>query len=708
MAYINYPREFTEYNNFSIAFERLKRGSNRLYKGFSRHLFASYDLSKKENLEILTEEVKNGTYQPSRAETVFYPKYTGVLRPVRILSIKDQIVYQSIANVIANRFREEQKKFKFNKTFGAIFAGKISPYFYEDWKICYGLYNKAILEAYEEGNKYVGEFDLVSFYDLIDHCLLEDCLRLSVDSEDLIELLCRCLKEWTAIRQNTYFEHGVPQGPEASAFIAECVLFNIDRQEFKDVKYFRYIDDIRLIGKSEPILRRALIKLDIASKTLGLVPQAQKIKIKEIKERKELEAHTVPSDLAVIPTPYRDVVTTKQHNELEKLFRGSLKKINNEWVIENPTDFKFSLLRMRPRKNVLNRIRPLAVKYYYLSSVFAEYLKMFPENVIAADIVLEALKNDPVYDACAANYIDALDVCEPPGENREYRRVINRVKGSSEERSILLDIAVLTFRGRRLGPRDAVELVKGVKNPLVKSILIGRLFHSYSGTAFTLEHCFDLLETLLKSDDDDLSRFAALLLLDYPNYKYSKKRWQNVNDSVVLLMKALGLRRRGPKRLRVLEKFFQDKLHIYTTISWRKALGEDWQEVEKKCLRLQNYERVDPTAYVAYLDTFNEILIQKFSQKHPALKKVYKKAAGRKIHPDLGLWLRDPSLGLVLPKGINWFLRVHDTRVKSDIAHAKTRKGLPTKPVPRKEADDIMGKSIQPLAELIGEWRKVL
>src|SRR5690349_13296798 len=59
---------------------------------------------------------------------------------------------------------------------------------------------------------------------LIDHHLLRSCLRKQVKHEGLLDFLADCLGAWTTDSENGRVRHGIPQGPEASGFFAECVL----------------------------------------------------------------------------------------------------------------------------------------------------------------------------------------------------------------------------------------------------------------------------------------------------------------------------------------------------------------------------------------------------------------------------------------------------------------------------------------------------
>jgi len=88
-----YPHNFISMANFALAFTRVVRGQNKEYKNLFRHLYPSYQLGLQENLQDLINDIKAGRYQPSPATLVFQPKKSGILRPLRLLTLQDQIVY---------------------------------------------------------------------------------------------------------------------------------------------------------------------------------------------------------------------------------------------------------------------------------------------------------------------------------------------------------------------------------------------------------------------------------------------------------------------------------------------------------------------------------------------------------------------------------------------------------------------------------------
>jgi hypothetical protein len=624
------PRDFLRYDNFELAFTRVVRGGNEEYKTFYRHLFPSFNLALRENLKDLIEELRRGTFEPERPTVVYQPKKSGILRPLTLLSLRDLIVYQAIVNRTAVSFADEQANYAFKKTFGAIFAGHTSPFFYRSWKTSYRKYNSAITSAFNGGNDFVADFDLVSFYELIEHDLLAERLRKKVKSKTLIDLLLNCLRRWTSDKAGSYVGHGVPQGPEPSAFLAECFLFHFDSKDYRAVKYCRYVDDIRLMAKDEVPIRRALLKLDLQSKELGLVPQAQKIDCRRVVDLEEV-LKNIPSAIAGA-TEEKVGRAPNSHADLVKMFRHSIKKVSKQWIVHDPTKFKFALHRMNSRRDVLRRIAPLLSARPDLSWALSSYIKGFGPDAEAADILLATLQRDPTYDASAGNYIDAMDVCEPTTANAKYRRVIETANRRSEEKSIILKIASSSFRARRRSPLEALRLVESESDARVRSILLHRLFGTHPSAPFNISTCKRFLEQCTESIDPDLARFSAALLLD--DWPWSSPvPWspsKKVNRSVSLLLQALGLRKRAPKKQGVLDVFFQSRYKIGVVLSWRKALGKDWRETERRCLTFQRLLIGDPTARITLLDTFNELLLQNLSSRHPALKAAYAKAIGPK------------------------------------------------------------------------------
>lgn len=692
------PTIFYSESNLELAFHRLVRSSNKSYKALTRHLVPSYFVSLSESLDDLADSLRIGTYEPSPPIIVFQPKKSGVLRPISVLTLQDQIVYQSIVNVVAAFMASVQKPLALKVSFGHLLTDARSPFFFQSWKKCYREYSLRVEDLYNKGYTSVADFDLVACYELIDHSLL--CARLSdrVPYPDLIEVLQRCLRVWTTNLSGGHLRHGLPQGPEASAFLAECMLFQFDELSFRNVKYLRYVDDIRLMAKGEIPLRRALLRLDLKSKDLGLVPQAQKITVHVGASLDEI-LKSVPSGLA---GGVKGASKAPQGDLLE-VWRTTLKRKDHKLMVVDDTKFKFSLLRLNPRREVLRRIRPLLVSRPDLSWFISRYLMKFPGDREAADIILESLKQDPTYDSAAADYINAMDVCEPATANTKYRRVIQTAMRRSQEQSVTLRIAAKSFRCRRMGPTDALNLVKTEAVPLARSTLIDRVF-ARDGAPHKVALCLDFLRTEMRSSHEDLARLAGYVFVKHHLAEGSHWRLpRNTNRAVKLMTVGLGLRSHAPARRRVLPKFLEE-VGVKVRFPWSKALKGDFPDVEHRTARLRELLVGDPTARILMLDTLNEALVQRFSQDHALLGPAYTSAAGRKQQPDFGSWIRNGNFVKQLPVASKWFQEVHDARVRADLAHAKQKGGQPTREITFDEADELVSGLNDAWLEMIQQW----
>ena len=700
------PNALTRTINLELAFDRVVRGTNRDYKHYSRYLYPSYSLALPTLLGGLSEELRRGTYRPSPATLVYQPKKTGVLRPLALLTMRDQVVYQAILNRIANRVHSRQRKLALRRRFGALYAGKLSQFFFRSWKVAYGSYNRALASAFNSGKEWLAEFDLVSCYELIDHNLLRARLGgYGVDSETL-DLLLRCLAEWTTNRNGSHVRHGVPQGPEASAFLAECILFSFDDLQLGHVSYLRYVDDVRLLAKDDNSLRRALIHLDLAAKEVGLVPQAQKIAIKHCKSIAEV-VKTVPSSMI---RPIK--AAGKKQPALQRLWRRSLGREQGRLVVRDQTHFRFSLYRLNATRLVLRRIASLLTSRPDLASILAHYCSRFPQDREAADILLEALRQDPAYDYASSAYIRALDVCEPTTKTLGYRRAIRTAKGRSIEQTILVNVATTAFRARRAGVTMAMKLLRAETNPQVIGLVLSTICAEAGGDPFAASALAPLLQALVSHQDPDLARFAAALALEAA--AKSGVPWKppkGLNSSVAELLVAVGLRTRGPTRKTAVELYLE-RAGVFISLKWKKALGADLADLERRAVRLQHLRLLDPSAFTLLLDTFNEGLVQAFSKRHAALKAPYKAAAGKNPNPDYGNWLWNAALASTIPHCVGWFQDVHKLRLQADLAHHKHKKGpkqgKPTKPVTYQQVNRIMLHSAKSWESLVQDWLAIL
>jgi len=87
--------------NLKLAYYRILCWPERLVKDrFGIHAFGAH-LDK--NLKQLSDKILSSNYSPQRAFKYYEPKSSGTQRTKTLLMIEDAIVYQAIANIIAEK-----------------------------------------------------------------------------------------------------------------------------------------------------------------------------------------------------------------------------------------------------------------------------------------------------------------------------------------------------------------------------------------------------------------------------------------------------------------------------------------------------------------------------------------------------------------------------------------------------------------------------
>jgi retron-type reverse transcriptase len=100
------------------------------YKAFFRDSYAAFAISSDTALRQLMNDGISNRYVPNHASKVMVPKPSGTLRPLTLLTIEDQIVYQACVNTISDLLKPNTKHRYRKRVFAHLYAGKSSKFFY--------------------------------------------------------------------------------------------------------------------------------------------------------------------------------------------------------------------------------------------------------------------------------------------------------------------------------------------------------------------------------------------------------------------------------------------------------------------------------------------------------------------------------------------------------------------------------------------------
>lgn len=592
---------------------------------------------------------------------MYFPKASGILRPYTLLTVEDQIVYQALVNMAAERLFPRVRHRYLREVFGHLYGGKRSAFFYRKWDDGYSLMNDACRKAFEKGFIYGASFDLTACYDSIDHGVLRHFLRQCGLDDEFSNRLTEYLSRWTATNHRIYHNHGIPQGPLPSGLLAEVVLqhFDAHRGSPKVVRYMRYVDDIRLYAKSADALRRMLIRLDTLSKDIGLFPQSSKVHIHRIKDIEE--------ELKTISNPPEPVLKPKIVNQ-ERL-RKRLVELTPRFRVANATRFKFLLSCAEPSHTLNDRMWRIYEKqpdqYASILRYFRRYKKL-PSRVAAR--LLKEIERAPIYHAIHAEMLATADGrLSPTLQARLNRLVKKQWSPRLPAADLLVAMGQIALKNGLLTFAQTRYALTSLDDWWVRSRLLESMTPEFIGEP----SCESLVNGIMRNDEEsdvcmmaaqvvnslglaaqpptrELRRRAAVVLREYGHIRRASGRPCGVDHSLVRLLGA-----------------------TVAGINWRRFFGARHKHAERQAVSVRALSETNITAFVPALDVFDDLLLDSLYRLDPSL--------GGYSLGHIGSVLSSTRLQSGYPCIHKLAVTIHDKRLESELAHPVVRKtGKPT------------------------------
>ncbi len=353
-------------------------------------------------------------YQAGKAIHIDIPKPNFTSRYSTEINIIDRVVYQALIDFIA----EDLDKLHGNH----IYSHRLNTqradekYFFryavEEWR---KFIADTSLELGTENNVLLLT-DITNFYENIGIRDLKNVLDLFApagekekDYKTCVEIIKLMLSNWC--EKNT--SRGIPQNRDASSFLANVFLHPVDDAMQKaGYKYFRYMDDIRIVCKTKFEAKKALKDLILELRKKGLNVNSKKTQILDydnLKQREEIKKSLSNADPKIdqieallkaknardiqsaIPMLRAKVLSLIENdNTLEREFRyciNRLERISRNEKLAEKIDFN----------PITKRIIDELIDQPWSTDSFARYLgsvKLNTEDLqIIKDLLLDKTKN---------------------------------------------------------------------------------------------------------------------------------------------------------------------------------------------------------------------------------------------------------------------------------------------------------------------------
>ena len=680
-------------DNLLLSYNRLITNPESTYKNYFRDVYSMYAMSLNKNIEVLHAKLKAG-YLSAPTIRVFMPKSNGLNRMYTLLTVEDQIVYQAYANVIAEALSKmPQIKQRYKKSvFGNLYSGTGSSFFYQQWQESYKAYTKAIIRAYERGNKYIASFDLTACYDSINHQLLKDILKDKCRfSENCANSFVQLLGKWES-SDGIALGTGIPQGPQASGIVAEMVLAEYDSfveelQKKVSFQYFRYVDDIRILSDNEETVRWILFMLDIKSKALGLFPQSSKIAIHVIED--------INDEIKRISKPlFEDEFDDDKNSEIAVTAIQKLIKQDPADITTIKRYFQYVRQDSRSNKLAINAVK----KFPNMVHSFAYYVQRYPRKIppSISNYIYQCCK-DKTQQFSAGLLLESVLGNMNASDIERFATLAKDILKDDRKGNYIVDsryraqLIILILQSKATIGKQLKSIIKN-SDWLVKSKL---LYQSHRQCLTKkIEKTF-VLNCLQSSICDEALAGAGYCLLDCSSNKLPAIN--TISPLAQNILKQAGIIQRSRYSNSQIPRYIEELIGVESSFQWKKKLGKEHDQIERTLYTALGYWKTDLTAFVNLWDTLDDKICSLITKEHTEL--------GGYTLGKIGGIEKSKCFISNLPKYHKMCMEIHALRLSSHLSHAEIRcTHQYTGPIPQRKRKFIYKILKEGLEELQRFW----
>lgn len=461
-----------------------------------RQIFSYY---REDIVRDIIQSLESGQYQPHPITYVNIPKSDLAERPGTMIAFRDRVVIQAIIMIIAPLADEHLSENVWSWRVKPELRGKtpdvvsergifgetdvssfpflkrktINTYIeeFEPWYALWPDFDRKSREALSMSEYNFMLFsDIAGYFENISLPMLRDLLyRVVPESPNTVNLLMRHMSAWCRpAYDGSATLRGIPQGNAVSSFLGNLFLKPVDDYfhatfDEDEVRYFRYMDDVRIITRTREFARHAAIALEHQIRLCQLNLQSAKTKLLTAREAEAAISDVRLDELDTILPRYR-AKSLSRPEALRKL--GVIYRDAGSSIDAKPISSRAPLEGLN-----LRTLRRWAATHYEMGS-----------DAPATRIVSEALAN-PSYKV-----------------TRELLRLARRAPQNS---SASLRAARFIVSGGSKFEYHEAELIRAC-----------RYFHYVPASLF--DHARRIA---MGSEHDPYSRFESiLLLLRHPGY----------------------------------------------------------------------------------------------------------------------------------------------------------------------------------------------
>jgi hypothetical protein len=349
-------------------------------------------------MRAVEHRMDTGDLEGRAVEHIAVPKGLTAFRPGALLRLDDEVLYTLLVlrcgSVVENALDD------------GVFSYRLAHENDDDLLTpqgkAWGKFQRVQSEAPKGPWTHALVTDIAGFYEYIDEAVLAETLTDLGAPADAISSLRGLIKGW----QKKTGLKGLPQGPDASAVLANAFLIPVDEQMLAESakhgwRYIRWSDDIRVLTKSEDEARTAAYLLSVAMRRRGLYLAPGKTEFLAIAE---LAERATDEDLERIAYLFDAKMFDQVRVKVGPVFRRATKNYTM-LSVDKVTELRFCLYRMG--RTADDRALRLLLQHLpavgFLEGYLYLYLREFIDRRTVISRVTDVLDGlDPFRDALLA------------------------------------------------------------------------------------------------------------------------------------------------------------------------------------------------------------------------------------------------------------------------------------------------------------------
>jgi len=392
--------------------------------------------------------------------------------------------------------------------------------------------------------------------------------------------------------------------------IAEVVLKYFDERHNTrhDVRYLRYVDDIRLFAKKEIHLRHSLVALDRLSKDVGLFPQSGKIDIHEVVDiEKELKSISNPIEPTLTSSPIDQKELRKRLAELTPGRRG--------YKVTDPTRFKYLVAHALPSSKLADRLWRVYERAPHYYPQVASHLNKFNQLPVRhARRLIKEVDKQELYPAIRAALIEATVGKFPTGVVALGRKNFKAMWKPSQNQADLTDaLWQWLLAEKHFTPAQTRYALLNTESVWLRT----KLHYAVPWADLLPIQKNSLLNQSMRSQSADVAITSAWIC-GLVRTKVEKPL-SSINPHAKIVLKEMGVIRRARTAVCGVRLGITEMTGYDIPVDWKKFFGKEYRQAEAQLVTCKGYFKTSASAWVNATDGFVDWLLNALYRQDPAL-----------------------------------------------------------------------------------------